>query len=258
MSRAKAVLIPWPNTSIIHWFLIQNYYYYKWAIWTYQHAPNRILCRAADLSRRLVTWFRNGRLVRFQSKSRATSDGVGQKLGNDGMILNRLLPKNQLQPKAATKSVAYEKRSKKSYRWMNELRLGLSIGRFFQQSASEKNHPLCYWPPLTTYSRRSVLSFKFSVLTLLRSLHEHWAKNARSENFQLYLCAMLEYVSIKVLQSRFLVFLVWPRCSTWLTESLEKSRWFQQAENLFKFARFDDIYCSLWTLGFLPRFTVVI
>ena len=132
---------------------------------------------------------------------------------------------------------------------MNELRLGLSIGRFFQQSASENNHPLCYWPPLTTYSRRSVLSFKFSVLTLLRSLHEHWAKNARSENFQLYLCAMLEYVSIKVLQSRFLVFLVWPRCSTWLTESLEKSSWFQQAENLFKFARFDDIYRSLWTHG---------
>ena len=57
-------------------------------------------------------------------------------------------------------------------RWQDKL--WFSIWRFFEQSALINIHLLCYWQTIYNlpwcWSRRSVLNFKLSVFTILRSM----------------------------------------------------------------------------------------
>ena len=93
-----AVPIASLNLYIIHWYLSE-----KTDIGTKPHVPNRILCKAADLSRQPVRGKgvysdSNRTAQRLQMAARKSLETMS------GMILNRL------QPKFAAKSVANEMR----------------------------------------------------------------------------------------------------------------------------------------------------
>ena len=118
----------------------------------------------------LTTYLRKGRLLRFQLNSTATSDGGAQKLGNDPwqwLAWFWIDVSQSLQPdqsKNEWKEIVW-----KPYRglhWLDEL--WFSALRFFQQSATEKNH----FPFHTVTDQASItwswssiqnLNFKFSL-----------------------------------------------------------------------------------------------
>ena len=70
----------------------------KYDIGTKQHVPNRILCKAADLSRWPVREKGVCSVLRFELNSTVTSDGGAQKLGNDFWNYSESIANQSLQP----------------------------------------------------------------------------------------------------------------------------------------------------------------
>ena len=105
------------------------------------------------------------------------------------------MPLNRLRPRLATKSVTNESDVRKLSRdlpWLDKLRF--SFQRFFLQSASENNHLLCYWPTFQNSISKIFLTFLL--------------ERVKRKIFELKLCRMWQYVSIKGLRSRIMVYLV--------------------------------------------------
>ena len=107
-----------------------------------------------------------------------------------GMILIRL------QPNFAARTIANKKRRLKPWRglhWLydSQYELQFSIQRSFEQSATEHNHLLCYWPIMHNSISKVCPNFQVQVYSSYLSevddlLHEHQAKNVRRENISLY------------------------------------------------------------------------
>ena len=132
-----------------------------------------------------TTSSRRRHLLRFQSNSTATLDGGTQKLENDLCHDSDLIA-----AKFCSKTIANKKRRLKPWRGLHLLydsqyELQFSIQRSFEQSATEHNHLLCYWPIMHNSISKVCPNFQvyssyfFEVDDLL---HDHQAKNVRREN----------------------------------------------------------------------------
>ena len=159
------------------------------------------LCKPRQSSRsKLTTCPRKEILLRFESNSAAISDGGAQKLGNN------------VRRDSDSELIATKFCSQSGRKWNVMLKANLwptSTGRALIFDCATDQ-------PSITRSQRSVLNFKFSVLTFSRSelLDEHESN----------LCRIRQDVSIKGLCSIILVFRVWPGYSTWTILEQQSSR----------------------------------
>ena len=154
---SKAGPIALLNLSIIHWSLS------KYMTWNKKACSDSELNPVQSSRSKLTTCPRKGRLLRFLSNSTATSDGRVQKLGND--VWHDAV------------STATKVCSQIFCKWnaMFESHVVTSVERTsfdFWVEEFFSNLPLyCVTDrPSITWSWRSVLNFKISVLTFLRSM----------------------------------------------------------------------------------------
>ena len=197
--QTKAALIASLNLASFRLFLSKNKAFEQ------IHMFQIKSCAKQQLSSRskLTTCLRKGRLLRFQLNSTATSDGGAQKLGNDLWQWPAWfwIDVNQsLQPDQSKNEKRFVWKPYRGLHWLDEL--WFSALRFFQQSATEKNHFPFYTvtdQASITWSWSSIqnLNFKFSLFC--GSLPAWWALSKEcvkrkylSSNRNL--CRMQQYV----------------------------------------------------------------
>ena len=126
---------------------------------------NGILCKASDLNQ-LYVWERGVCSDSNQTAQQLQMEVCKSLETISGMILNWLKQKFAVKWVAKWNAMAESSSETSTDCQWTSLIVTLTI---FWDICYSKNHLLYYWPPITQYLR-SVLNFKLSVLTFLRSM----------------------------------------------------------------------------------------
>ena len=146
------------------------------------------MSKAADLNFKSTTCRRKGRLLRFQSITSSTSDGYAQRLGNDLW--------NDSESIATKVCSQIGRKCRKMFESQVEVCIDLTSFnfQFKDEGVFMSNLLIIYYvteQQSISQSRRSVLNFKFSVLTFLRSivaLEQNLCEEKRISTLIYFLC----------------------------------------------------------------------
>ena len=196
------------------------------------------MSKAADLNFKSTTCRRKGRLLRFQSITSSTSDGYAQRLGNDLW--------NDSESIATKVCSQIGRKCRKMFESQVEVCIDWTSFnfQFKDEGVFMSNLLIIYYvteQQSISQSRRSVLNFKFSVLTFLRSMN-NISKLCEAMKFQLQPMSNAITVFIKGCCQEFwlldLLYLIWPSHSTWATWEWQS----YTQKNWFKVAKYDESY----------------